>query len=295
MPRARLIYNPTAGRELVERNLAKILNRLEDAGYETSCFATKYRWSAAEEAQAAAESGFDLVVSAGGDGTLHEVVNGLARHPNPPKLAILPAGTVNDLARALELPRDILAASNVVKEGKTKRIDVGKYGERYFINVAAAGRIAEVTYEAPSKLKTVLGPLAYYAKAMEKLGTLSEPFPIHIETPEGEWEIEVLLFLIANSVSVGGFQKIAPSATLHDGLLDVIIVPKTKIPDLLHLAALAYRGQHVHDSRVIYFQTKSLNIKTPEPLNLNLDGEWATGELAGRFEILPKHLEVFVP
>ncbi|MBA4495539.1 diacylglycerol kinase [Paenactinomyces guangxiensis] len=294
MKRARLIYNPTAGRELVEKRLPRILDCLEQAGYETSCRATQDQWSAAREAKTAAERGFDAVIAAGGDGTIHEVVNGLASHPHPPKLGILPGGTTNDFARALKLPRDLCKACNIIAAGKTSTIDIGKIGSRYFINVAAAGRITEVTYEAPSRLKTMMGPLAYYAKAIEKLGSLHKPFPIQIKTPRGQWESDILLLIIANSVSVGGFEKLAPSASLSDGLLDVLIIPKTNIPDLLQLAALAYKGEHIYDSRIIYFQTEQLDVDTSEPLKLNLDGEWG-GKLAGRFELLPQHLEIFCP
>lgn len=294
MKRARLIYNPTAGRELIEKRLSKILNCLEKAGYETSCSATQEKWNAVEEAHKAVNRGFDVVVAAGGDGTIHEVVNGLASHPHPPKLGILPGGTTNDFARALKIPKDLCDACEVIAAGKSKKIDVGKFNDRFFINVAAAGRITEVTYEAPSRLKTMVGPLAYYAKALEKLGTLHKPFPVKIKTPRGEWESEILLLVIANSVSVGGFDKLAPNADLSDGLLDILIVPKTNIPDLLQLAALAYKGEHIYDSRIIYFQTELLDVETPEPVKLNLDGEWG-GDLNGRFETLPQHLEIFCP
>jgi diacylglycerol kinase (ATP) len=294
LQRARLIYNPTAGRELVEKKLPCIFKRLEKAGYETSCHATNKRWGAAEEARLAVERGFDVVIAAGGDGTIHEVVNGLVKYPNPPKLGILPGGTTNDFARALKLPRDLGEASDVVAAGKTITVDVGKFGERYFINVAAAGKITEVTYEAPRHLKTVMGPLAYYAKAIEKLGGLSQSFPIRLKTSSGEWESEILLLIVANSVSVGGFGRLVPSADISDGRLDVLIVPKTNISDLLQLVALAFKGEHIHDSRVVYFQTEVIDIDTPQSLKLNLDGEWG-GELNGRVEILPRRLEIFCP
>ncbi|MFC7441863.1 diacylglycerol kinase [Laceyella putida] len=294
MKRARLIYNPTAGREMVSKQLSRLLTKLEQAGYETSCYATPDRWAAAEEARQAAERKFDVVIAAGGDGTIHEVVNGLASYEQPPKLGILPAGTTNDLARALRLPRDIQDACDVITTGRSTSVDVGKFGDRYFINVAAAGRITEVTYEAPSRLKTVMGPLAYYAKAIEKLGTLHKPFPLRLKTAQGEWEAETLLFVVANSVSVGGFERLAPAANLSDGLLDVLVVPKTNMSDLLQLATLAMKGEHVRDSRVVYFQTDQIEVDTPETLKLNLDGEHG-GELMGRFEILPHHLEIFCP
>lgn len=294
MKRARLIYNPTAGRELVEKQLPRLLHRFEKAGYETSCYATEAAWSAAKEAESAAEREFDLVIAAGGDGTVHEVVNGLAKHPKPPKLAILPCGTTNDLARALGLPKDLCRASDVVAGGKTITVDVGKFGNRHFINVAAAGKITEVTYEAKSRIKTVMGSFAYYVKAIEKLGSFQHPFPVRLKTEEGEWEDEALLVIIANSVSVGGFSRLAPSADLSDGLLDVLVVPKTNFADLLQLAAMAMRGEHVQSGQIVYFQTNRLDIDTSVPLKLNLDGELG-GKFTGTVEILPRHLEIFCP
>ncbi|RAL21471.1 diacylglycerol kinase [Thermoflavimicrobium daqui] len=294
MPRARLIYNPTAGRELIKRQLPKILDCLEQAGYETSCRATQYSWHAAKEASLAVERGYDVVIAAGGDGTIHEVVNGVASYENPPKLGILPAGTTNDFARALKIPRDLSKACQVIVEGKTTQIDLGKYGDRYFINVAAVGKLAEVAHEAPSRLKTVIGSLAYYAKAIEKITSFLKPYPVHIQTAQGEWEGDISLLLLTNSVSVGGFQKIAPEASINDGYLDVLIISKVNIPELLQLAAQAYKGEHIKSSRVIYFQTDQIEVKTMESLVLNLDGEYS-GEICGSFTVVPRHLEVFCP
>ncbi|TCS95868.1 YegS/Rv2252/BmrU family lipid kinase [Hazenella coriacea] len=294
MPRARLIYNPFAGKELVEKQLSKILDCLEHAGYETSCCATQGMGHATKEAAEAAKRGFEVVIAAGGDGTIHEVINGLAPFSQPPKLGILPAGTTNDFARALRLPSSLRRACEVIATGQTKRIDLGQRDDRYFINVAAAGRITEVTYEAPHHLKALMGPLAYYAKAAEKLGRLNQPFSVQLKTPRTTWTEEIMLLIIANSASVGGFVNFAPDADLSDGKLDVIIVPKTTIPELLQLVALAYKGEHLSHSRLIYFQTEELEIATTEPLKLNLDGEWR-GNLSGRYTVLPKHLEVFVP
>ncbi|MBA4602219.1 YegS/Rv2252/BmrU family lipid kinase [Thermoactinomyces mirandus] len=294
MKQARLIYNPTAGRELIQKKLSFLLDELEQAGFHTSCHATRGPGCAMREARLAAEQGYDVVVAAGGDGTIHEVVNGIAGCPDRPRLGILPGGTTNDLARALKIPRDLGEACKVIARGKTMLADTGMFGDKYFINVAAAGRLTEVTYEAPSRLKTMMGPFAYYAKAIEKLGSLHQPFPVKLKTPYGEWESEIWLIVIANSVSVGGFERLAPAADLSDGLMDVLIVPKANISDLLQLAALALKGQHIRDSRIIYFQTEQLDIETPLSLKLNLDGEWG-GELKGSVKIVPQHLEIFCP
>lgn len=292
MQRARLIYNPTAGREEVKRNLASILTILEDAGLETSCHATKMRGDAVEAARQAAVNDFDIVIAAGGDGTVYEVVNGLADVPERPKLGIIPGGTTNDFARAVGLPRHIEKAAKVITEGHTIPIDIGKLNERYFINIAGGGWMTDVTYDVPSKLKTVIGQLAYYAKGLEKLPSI-RPIRVKIETNDQVLEETVMLFLIANSNSVGGFEKLAPDADLSDGLFDVIIVKKTNLGEFIRLASLAIRGDHIHDSNIIHLKTNRLCISSPDQVLLNLDGELG-GELPCEFEVLSHHLKLFV-
>ncbi|TBW68056.1 diacylglycerol kinase, partial [Staphylococcus capitis] len=108
--RARIIYNPTSGKELFKRTLPDVLIKLERAGYETSAYATEREGDATLEAERALEQNYDIIIAAGGDGTLNEVVNGIAEQPNRPKLGIIPMGTVNDFGRALHLPNDIMGA-----------------------------------------------------------------------------------------------------------------------------------------------------------------------------------------
>lgn len=180
MKRARLIYNPTSGREILKRNLPEILQKLEMAGYEASCHATTGAGDATEAARIAVERRYDVVIAAGGDGTIHEVVNGLAEQEYRPKLGIIPAGTTNDFARALQIPRDIGTAVDIITKGEMIPVDIGRINDRYFINIAGGGRITEITYEVPSKLKTMLGQLAYYLKGMEMLPSI-KPSKVSIE------------------------------------------------------------------------------------------------------------------
>ena len=159
MKKARVIYNPTSGKELIKKNLADILSILEECGYEASAFATTPEEnSARNEAHRAARAGFDLLVAAGGDGTINEVVNGIAPLKRRPKMAIIPAGTTNDYARALKIPRDnIVKAAEVIKKNQTVKMDIGQAGKNYFINIAAGGHLTELTYEVPSELKSIFG------------------------------------------------------------------------------------------------------------------------------------------
>ena len=118
MKRARLIYNPTSGREEFEKRLPDILNFFEDAGFETSCHATKGAGDATQAARLAVKRKFDLIIAAGGDGTLYEVVNGMAEQEGRPPLGIIPSGTTNDFARAIGLPmRNIPNACEVILNG----------------------------------------------------------------------------------------------------------------------------------------------------------------------------------
>ena len=134
--RARLIYNPTSGREEIKLRLPDLLQRLERGGIETSCHATSGEGDATIAAAEAVERGYDLIIAAGGDGTLYEVINGLADKPNRPPLGILPLGTTNDFARALGIPRNWEYACDLIIEGYTRPIDVGVANQRYFINIA---------------------------------------------------------------------------------------------------------------------------------------------------------------
>jgi diacylglycerol kinase (ATP) len=296
LKRARLIYNPSSGREIVRRRLPDILELLESAGYETSCYATKGEDDATEEAERAVKRGFDVIIAAGGDGTIYEVVNGMAGKPARPALGIIPCGTSNDFARALGIPKSITRSCKIIAAGKRKRVDVGRINDRYFINIAGGGSLTNLTYEVPSKLKTLLGQLAYYVKGLEKLPSL-HPIRVKLETRDRVLlDEEIMIFLITNSHSVGGFDRLAPKADLSDGKLDLIVVKKIGLGDFIRLATQAVRGEHVKDPNLLYFQTDYIKATSPagETVQLNLDGELG-GVLPCVCEALPGHLELFVP
>jgi diacylglycerol kinase (ATP) len=292
-PRARLIYNPTSGREAFKSQLPYILDLLDQGGYEVSCFMTHAPNEATEAAKQACLEQFDYVFAAGGDGTINEVINGLSVMEERPILGILPSGTTNDLARALNLPRDDWKrACEIINQRHVVPMDVGQTSSGYFINIAGCGRLTEITYEVPSKLKTHLGQLAYYVKGLEKLPRL-KPIHLSITSPDFDFEGKAMLCLIANSNSVGGFEKLAPNASLQDGVFDIILVKPCTLPELVRLATLALRGEHIQSDRVIYFQTDRLSVQSSEIVELNLDGEYG-GVLPQSFRCLKHHLNVLV-
>ncbi len=293
MKRARIIYNPTSGREAFKKHLPDVLARLEVAGYETSCHATTCAGDATNAAKAAVERGFDVIIAVGGDGTLNEVVAGVSGFENKPLIGLIPMGTTNDFARAVQIPRDIDKALDIIIEGNSIPVDVGCANDRHFINIAGLGRITELTYEVPSKLKTVLGQLAYYLKGIEMLPSIKAT-KMRIEYDGEVFDDEVMMVLIALTNSVGGFEKLAPDASLNDGLFSVFILKKCNIADFVKLVTLASRGEHLRDPHIIYTKASHLKITSDEKVQLNLDGEYG-GDVPAEFTNLKRHIELLVP
>ena len=291
--RARIIYNPTSGKELFKRTLPDVLIKLEKAGFETSAYATEKIGDATTEAKRCLTQDYDVLIAAGGDGTLNEVINGIAEHPNRPKIGIIPMGTVNDFGRALHLPNDIMSAIDVIIEGHSTRVDIGKMNSRYFINLAAGGQLTQVSYETPSRLKSIVGPFAYYIKGFEMLPQM-KAVDIRIEYDDEVFQGEALLFLLGLTNSMAGFEKLVPDAKLDDGYFTLIIVEKANLAELGHIMTLASRGEHIKHPKVHYKKAKSINISSFIDMQLNVDGEYG-GKLPGNFLNLKQHIEVCTP
>ncbi|WP_105145387.1 diacylglycerol kinase family lipid kinase [Streptococcus suis] len=303
--RARLIYNPTSGQEIMKKNVAEVLDILEGFGYETSAFqTTAAKDSAKNEAKRAAEAGFDLVIAAGGDGTINEVVNGIAPLENRPKLAIIPTGTTNDYARALKVPRgNPIEAAKLIGKEQTILMDIGlaknqKNGihqEHYFINIAAAGTLTELTYSVPSQLKTMFGYLAYVVKGAELLPQVQFT-PVRVSHDQGIFEGSVSMIFVALTNSIGGFEQIVPDAKLDDGNFTLLMVKTGNLFEILHLIRQVLDGgKHIDSDLIEYIKTKKLTIEhlnNDNRLLLNLDGEFG-GDAPVELNNLQNHIEFF--
>ncbi|HSJ39172.1 MAG TPA: diacylglycerol kinase [Planococcus sp. (in: firmicutes)] len=293
MKRARIIYNPTSGRELFRKHLPEVLEKMEIAGYETSCHATTHEGDAIAAAITAVERKFDLIVAVGGDGTLNEVVSGVSTFEERPKIGLIPMGTTNDFARAVHIPRDINKAVDIILQGESIPVDVGMMNDRYFINIAGGGRMTELTYEVPSKLKTVLGQMAYYLKGIEMLPSIRSS-NVRIEYDGEVFDDKAMMFLIGLTNSVGGFEKLAPDASINDGKFTLLILKEMNMAEFIRLASLALRGEHLTNPHVIYAKASRISVTSKERVMLNLDGEFG-GVLPAVFQNLEKHIEVLVP
>lgn len=293
MKRARIIYNPTAGREIFRKHIAEVLERFETAGYETSCHATTGEGDATEAAKIAVEREFDIIVAVGGDGTLNEVIAGVSPFEKRPRIGLIPMGTTNDFARALRIPRDIDEAIDIILQDETVPVDVGMMNERYFINIAGGGRVTELTYDVPSRLKAVIGQLAYYLKGIEMLPSINSSH-FKIEYDGNVFDDEAMLFLVGLTNSVGGFEKLAPDSSINDGKFTLLILKKCNIAEFIRIVTLALRGEHVNDPLVISAKAEQISVTSSEKVLLNLDGEYG-GLLPATFKNLCCHVDMFVP
>ncbi|HFI0351249.1 TPA: diacylglycerol kinase family lipid kinase [Streptococcus suis] len=303
--RARLIYNPTSGQEIMKKNVADVLEILESYGYETSAFqTTAAKDSAKNEAKRAAEAGFDLIIAAGGDGTINEVVNGIAPLEKRPKMAIIPTGTTNDYARALKVPRgNPVEAAKMIGKNQTILMDIGLaknqkngfYQEHYFINIAAAGTLTELTYSVPSQLKTMFGYLAYVVKGAELLPQVQFT-PVKVTHDGGVFEGSISMIFVALTNSIGGFEQIVPDAKLDDGNFTLLMVKTGNLFEIIQLIGQVLDGgKHIDSELIEYIKTKKLTIEqlnTENRLLLNLDGEFG-GDAPVELYNMQNHIEFF--
>ncbi len=295
MKHAKLIVNPSAGRQTAGGKIDSLSKMLLDDGYTVSKFITKEKDDAMYETIKACNGGWDFIIVAGGDGTVNEVAKGVALSENKLPVAILSSGTVNDFASYMKLPTRTVDFYNMIKQGKIIDIDIGKVDDNYFVNVAAGGLFTSVAYQVQPEAKAVLGRLAYYLEGIRQL-TLEGLEPVEIEFQSKEFSSSecVLLFLVANSSSIGGFKNLAPRAEVMDGLLDVLIIKDTDLTELANLFIKILRGEHTNHPNVKYFNTNRITVSSKEGVKIDIDGEYG-GMLPSTFEAVHKGLKIFVP
>lgn len=293
--KAKLIANPVAGKDGAPDALVAINERLRPVMGELDIVLTVAPGDAARAGAEAAREGCDHVFVAGGDGTLNEVLNGVASVPSALSrvtFGLLPLGTGNDFARALGVPDDAQGAMEILAEGRVAEVDLGSVAGRFFVNVSAGGFVAEVSDAVDPALKSVAGRLAYVVGGA---GALLEHEPVELTVrAEGRAPESALvsLFAVCNSRLVGGGRLIAPYALVDDGLLDVCLVAEMKTLEMVGLLRKVARGEHVEDERVTYFQTPEVELRSPRPFKVNTDGEVLVSDVC-RYTVLPRAARFF--
>lgn len=270
------IYNPHAGKGRVRNKLADVLNSFTRSGRLVTAYPTQ---APGDAIRAARELGplYDRVAVCGGDGTLHEVVNGLmALTPDKrPALGYLPTGTTNDFAQNLSLPRHMEEMAVLAATGEGKLLDVGKMGDQYFVYVSAFGVFTDVSYNTPQTFKNSLGHLAYVLKGVSEIASIKS-YHLHIEHEGEVMEGDYLYGMVSNTVSVGGIIGLpSEEVALDDGLLEVVLIPMPKtMGDLNAVIRGLARQEYTSESGILGFHTSHLTISCDEPVPFTLDGEY---------------------
>ena len=285
-----LVYNPVSGNASFKQRLDEMIWRFQKLG----CMLILYRTSKALDDLAlyVRESGAEGILVAGGDGTVHEVVNVIVREKIDVPLAIIGSGTSNDFATYLGLAGDLEAYIARILARKTMRVDLGRIGEEYFINVASAGVMTNIAHEVDVRLKNTLGKMAYYLKGISELPKFRS-VKFSIEANGEMREVEGFLFVIANSGVVGSFNNVAAHASIDDGKLDLLLVKKCSLPELVALTAEIVAGKGISEKNVLYLQASEFHIAADAPLLSDVDGEQGP-PLPMHVEVVPRVIELFV-
>jgi diacylglycerol kinase (ATP) len=292
--KARVICNPSSGGGSYDPD--EIRDELE--GLEVEWVQTE----GPEDAIGAAEEWSEgLLVVAGGDGTINDVVNGLGRagFPEGVTLGILPAGTGNDLAATLCIPEDPDRAKDVILQNRGRWLDVARVrsdgiGERFFINVATGGLGAEISDANDEELKRRWGKLSYLRASLEVARNFDvRELMLYIDGEERQ--VEAVNIAVGNCRYTGGGWPATPKANPEDGLLDVVIIENLGVTDLLNLTpAVLAESDYLDSDGVLFVRAKEIRVDTQPPgLEFTVDGE-VIGNEPARFSVLPRALKVIV-
>jgi diacylglycerol kinase (ATP) len=301
MQPTKIILNPVAGRGRGARVESELRRYLEAEGLGFDLVHTAGRGHAAELAEQAARDGFELIVAAGGDGTVHEVVNGLMTASGGLEagtLGIIPIGSGSDFAHTAGVPSDLRAACRRLAHGQVKIVDVGRItmpgrATRYFDNTLGIGFDGVVTVEAV-KVKWLRG-LALYLPVVLKTVFLSLKVPrVSIEYDGEEMDLPALMVCVANGPREGGGFFVAPQAQPDDGLFDLCITREVSRLAMLGLIPHFMQGTHVDKEPVTMTRARRVTISSPDDLVAHVDGEvLCTDGHQITCEILPRRLRVW--
>ena len=288
-----IILNPTAGGVADLDVVMTQLRRLPDAEIRL----TGRRGSAARFARTALRKGREIIIAAGGDGTLNEVINGIGENLGEARVGLIPLGTGNDFARTIEVPTDLATAIDLIVAGETRPVDLVRVTSdevRYFVNVSAGGFSGLVDEKLTPKMKKTWGPLAYLRGAAAALSELRAYRTTLAFDNSESLMLDLYNVVVANGRYVGGGTLIAPEASVDDGLLDIVLIPKRSAPELALLAAQVAMGTHLSSGAIVFRRAAQLTVNSKPGMWFNVDGELVGNEPA-RFEILPRALRFIAP
>ncbi|SDH49250.1 YegS/Rv2252/BmrU family lipid kinase [Alteribacillus bidgolensis] len=289
---ALMIYNPFSGQRKIHKSFPKITAKLQEMGY--VLFVQKVTESKGIEIalKKACTNKWDAIFIAGGDGTINYCLQILAEEENRPQIGIFPFGTSNEIAQYIGVSSSITQALSVIENNNIRPIDIGKFGSQYFVNIASAGWLSDITYKTSPLLKSYIGEWAYVLYFLKTFFMTKQSTPITVNVSTDKVLSDLSLFLIMNGNAVGPFERLITSSTNDDGYFHLLACKKTnRIQLFLILIAKLCRLSN-NSSIISHTKIQSGRFSIPDSIALNLDGEkYQIQDF--QFKVLPQHLHVF--
>lgn len=273
MKKLLFVVNGHSGKGQIKNKLLDIIDIMIKEGYHVQVHTTQEREDATKVVREQAKY-YDLVVCSGGDGTLDEAVTGMMQSEVRTPLGYIPAGSTNDFANSLEIPKDMIQAAKTAVLGVPFSCDVGEFNGDYFIYVAAFGIFTDVSYATSQELKNALGHVAYILEGAKRLYTI-KTYHMRVEYDGNEIEGDFLLGMITNSTSVGGFKNMTgKDVKLDDGLFEVTLIHKPK--NIIELNTIIASLTNLKDETDLIdsFRADSVKFYSEEEIPWTLDGEF---------------------
>ena len=299
MKKLLFVYNPRAGKEMLKPRLSDVLDIFVKAGYEVTVHPTQAYRDAYYQIKEYEVGKYDLIACSGGDGTIDEVATGMMKRREMGKdvapVGYIPAGTTNDFAKSLHIPRKPLAAADNAVKGVPFPCDIGKFNDSVFVYIAAFGIFTDVSYETDQAVKNVLGHMAYILEGAKRIFNIPS-YKIKVEHDGEVIEDEFIFGMVTNSRSVGGFSNmVGKNIVFDDGLFEVTLIKTPKSPIALQEIIAALLIEQVDTKHMYTFKTKKITFDSVEEIPWTLDGEFGGEQDYVEIENVQKAMEIMVP
>lgn len=299
MKKLLFVYNPRAGKEMLKPRLSDVLDIFVKAGYEVTVHPTQAYRDAYYQIKEYEVGKYDLIACSGGDGTIDEVATGMMKRREMGKdvvpVGYIPAGTTNDFAKSLHIPRKPLAAADNAVKGVPFPCDIGKFNDSVFVYIAAFGIFTDVSYETDQAVKNVLGHMAYILEGAKRIFNIPS-YKIKVEHDGEVIEDEFIFGMVTNSRSVGGFSNmVGKNIVFDDGLFEVTLIKTPKNPIALQEIIAAFLIEQVDTKHMYTFKTKKITFDSVEEIPWTLDGEFGGEQDYVEIENVQKAMEIMVP
>lgn len=272
MKKVFFVYNQHSGKAQIKNQLMDIIDILTKADFEVTCHPTQKRGDATNVVRNRRPD-YDMIICSGGDGTLDEVVTGMMESSFRTPIGYIPAGSTNDFANSLKIPKDMKDAAEMITMCNLFPCDVGQFNHDTFVYIAAFGLFTDVSYETPQDMKNVLGHMAYILEGMKRLSEVRS-FHMTVKTDEATYEDDFAFGMVTNSISVGGFKRITgKNVTLDDGVFEVTLIKKPNNMIELNRLGQSFLTRTLDTDLMISFKTGHVEFTCDEEIPWTLDGE----------------------